>query len=674
MGNLESNNDEADTVPDDGYKVHIDMNTAIKPTQRYCYYCCKEGKLHPIEHFTQYPCCGYMICLECIKMPQNSKWCGECLTSIPFGQDVHATSWLANRKSYNRDHFDYYMARIFIRGTWTFVDELMTESIYGRKEPPSIHLALSNPPDVATGVALMSQLAEKGSLCAMLNVAEAYCSSFHNDPFEKDTKLAEHWFLRALGDRRAISPLAFTRYGQFLKNETRFKDALPMFEVAAKYGHVRGQYEYAEMVLGEEIIYDNGMNCTTKEKKMKAIEWLCEACETGFCIPAFVLLAQTLLAIAEELHGRADITGHSPLPRVIQILRTIESTCNMNYCESYKEQIFFTNETEKILKRFQIDYCFNCGSSGTEKYALRLCDRCGVAKYCSKVCQKRHFRDGHKYDCCDQRNLFDFHDIKTMLPWTRHGTSAGPKLPMLRANDITERSLLQMVEDDTDEIYGEDNVDYDEDMLARLMLQMRKNVEIFLTQNLSMSTDGLNKEGNEGEMLNSATIKSNLQRKIYAFSQMKHVSEDFVEALHRIREYGNIAAHSREKLDQKLCEKAVRSYRQHKEKYEILRTRDIDGGKGSASMHGDNMNSLVMKEVSGIKSDKQPVSMIQLKENQPTSMPTELTDEQHESLITSDDKPSQTGGDKKRKKKKKKSKKNSASKAQSNQIKQPFPK
>jgi len=42
--------------------------------------------------------------------------------------------------------------------------------------------------------------------------------------------------------------------------------------------------------------------------------------------------------------------------------------------------------------------CSNCGPCADHKFTL-LCGRCGSVKYCSKVCQRAHWKGGHKEQC-----------------------------------------------------------------------------------------------------------------------------------------------------------------------------------------------------------------------------------------------------------------------------------
>jgi len=115
-----------------------------------------------------------------------------------------------------------------------------------------------------------------------------------------------------------------------------------------------------------------------------------------------------------------------------------------------------------------------------------------------------------------------------------------------------------MVEDETDELYGEENQDYDEHILRNLMLRMRQNLETYL--------------GRELKNNNSSSI---LQHQINAFSKRIHAypgCKDFIESMDVIRMLGNSAAHSSNldcnQLVQAECEKAVFEYRVQKEKFE----------------------------------------------------------------------------------------------------------
>lgn len=330
-------------------------------------------------------------------------------------------------------------------------------------------LAIMNPPNIQRGVEYLKCSAENGVISAMLDLADTYSTTFYNDPFEKDKEKAEYWFRRALGQGNKIFPLAFTRYGQFLVSEGRYSEARNLFEVAATYGHARGQYELARLVLddvlGESSISGQGKSASHNDDISKAIEWLCKASEKGFYIPSYILLAKTLIEISEKAYGRATIVGRSPLPRAIQILLFVKDGCYGNSADAEQQ-------ANELLERYDCHgECYNCGMNGSGNNPLMACAGCGVVSFCSRVCQRRCFRDGHRYDCCPRNRLFDFHLIKLSLPWVKEviGQEDRESLPMLVSHE--KPTLMEMVEDDTDEIYGEEELEYDEHITVQLMLR-----------------------------------------------------------------------------------------------------------------------------------------------------------------------------------------------------------
>jgi len=45
-----------------------------------------------------------------------------------------------------------------------------------------------------------------------------------------------------------------------------------------------------------------------------------------------------------------------------------------------------------------LDRCAHCGTCENHAFTL-LCGRCGTTKYCSKECQRAHWKSGHKGEC-----------------------------------------------------------------------------------------------------------------------------------------------------------------------------------------------------------------------------------------------------------------------------------
>merc|ERR1712096_261091 len=55
----------------------------------------------------------------------------------------------------------------------------------------------------------------------------------------------------------------------------------------------------------------------------------------------------------------------------------------------------------ETLERLGLGHvCFGCGMpEGTNGMKLHHCAGCAAAVYCSKECQKKHWKAGHKLDC-----------------------------------------------------------------------------------------------------------------------------------------------------------------------------------------------------------------------------------------------------------------------------------
>ncbi|KAK1746115.1 hypothetical protein QTG54_002722 [Skeletonema marinoi] len=431
-------------------------------------------------------------------------------------------------------------------------------------------LALMNPPNVKRGVVYLEEAAKHEVIGAMLDLADVYCTDFSNDEFQKSEEKAEEWYTKALGHHGTLFPLAFTRYGDFLMWQQRSTEARDMYRVAAEFGHARGQYEYAaclissassadissEGLIGDAMSYEDTME--------EALQYLCKASEKGFYSPSYTAFAKVLAELAEKAHGTVFSVGRSPIPRVAQILNVAMDTTRPRYGSSQE----WEDETSKLLEHYECrkNQCSSCGQEESEARPLRLCGTCHSVAYCSKVCQKRDYRDGHKFDCCPRQELFNFQSLRYALPWvSKDGwKKIGQDLPQLSSTG--ERSLMKMIEDDTDELYGEDDQDVDEAVLVNFMFRMRKNLETYLHQELNLQV---------AKSPKMQTLKS----KIDMFSKNLQDfpgREDFISAMHQVRILGNDAAHTSDsKLVQAECEQAVYDYRSQKDKYEQYRERPI---------------------------------------------------------------------------------------------------
>jgi len=87
----------------------------------------------------------------------------------------------------------------------------------------------------------------------------------------------------------------------------------------------------------------------------------------------------------------------------------------------------------------------------------------------------------------------------------------------------------------------------------------------------------------------------NLKELIGVFAKYSTADQDFINAMHKIREHGNTAAHRSSdggaKLIQKECEVVVCDYRSEKEKYEINQSRSREDDPPSSTTETDQRKS-----------------------------------------------------------------------------------
>ena len=137
--------------------------------------------------------------------------------------------------------------------------------------------------------------------------------------------------------------------------EQRFTEAQKMYEIAATYGHARGQHECALCLLrgnDTEVHHRDDNNDdlgVSNNKNEKAIQLLCKACENGFYAPSYTLLAKAVYAV-----------GKRPLSRVRQILR-LAKDCPYGTSQSWED------ETLTQLEKYgQVnEKCSNCVEKGS---------------------------------------------------------------------------------------------------------------------------------------------------------------------------------------------------------------------------------------------------------------------------------------------------------------------
>lgn len=380
------------------------MSREVARLWRKCFYCEQEDL--PSERFTRYPCCGYEICVNCRR--KNRDVCLECLTRLPPGGERVAGRYLGILRDpmykHGQPFADHLMGVLFMYGIGTFVDEIDCLPTYAPIERAPTIMAVLNPSSPEIGIEYLLKAANRGYTPAMLNLADVYRN-------QGDLRRAEDWYRSATcrnynntlgqqqGSTTVVHPIALTRYGCFLHEErANFRQAKIQFYVAAELGHTEGQYRYARYLLeGTGRSWMWHLNPNEQDEKRQAIKYLCQAAEHGH-VEAVVLLAQTLLDQAREQYQSLHVVGFSPLPRVIKMLRLHDTDVTPQKCRQRIQEIL--DKQCKANKR-----CAACGEpSRRTKF---VCVQCKAVHYCSKDCQRKDFRDGHKFDCCSDDKLYD---------------------------------------------------------------------------------------------------------------------------------------------------------------------------------------------------------------------------------------------------------------------------
>ena len=104
-----------------------------------------------------------------------------------------------------------------------------------------------------------------------------------------------------------------------------------------------------------------------------------------------LILAKTLLELSEKNYGtRHPPAGYSSIPRVLHLL---------NKAIDRDEDI---SESQELIKELEIHKkCANCGREAESMHSKKLkqCAVCEAVSYCSRDCQVKHWKDGHKKDC-----------------------------------------------------------------------------------------------------------------------------------------------------------------------------------------------------------------------------------------------------------------------------------
>ena len=136
------------------------------------------------------------------------------------------------------------------------------------------------------------------------------------------------------------------------------------------------ELDFAQFHLG--LCY--GLGKGVEKNSHGALKWFLCSAEQGNA-DAMMGTAQTILGITELEHG------------IPQATHWLKKAARLGH-----------EEAEEFLQHIKSRYCNLCAACNKTGVGaeLRRCARCKIMHYCSKKCQTRHWREGHKNDCVKQ--------------------------------------------------------------------------------------------------------------------------------------------------------------------------------------------------------------------------------------------------------------------------------
>ena len=200
------------------------------------------------------------------------------------------------------------------------------------------------------------------------------------DGMAQDFSEAKSWFERSIELQKSTD---FCRLGlMHLKgngvphNEI---EGFSLIKIAAEM-----ELDFTQGHLGDCHRHGKGVDKNLDE----ALKWYLRSADQED-VTAMTCAAQTMLEIALK-YGTVGMPGASPVHRTTHWLKKAVKLEN--------------KEAAGLLQKNKSSYgnlCVACDKDGTGT-ELCCCARCKITHYCSKECQTRHWRKGHKNDCVEQ--------------------------------------------------------------------------------------------------------------------------------------------------------------------------------------------------------------------------------------------------------------------------------
>jgi TPR repeat protein len=236
--------------------------------------------------------------------------------------------------------------------------------------------------DYKTAAKWFHQSADQGYASAQFNLGIMYSMVVM-----KDDKRAAKLFHRAAdqGHVDAQHNLGvMNRNGQGVKQDD--KTAAKWFRQAAGQGHAESQSGLGDVYfLGQGVMQDD----------KKAAKWFHQAAVQGHAEAEFKLGAM-------YLRGQGVAQDHS------ETMRWIKKAAGQGQPHAVAFLSSVATESNKEIPRSDSTFtphqqCESCGRGFGDGLKLKPCSRCKLVVYCGEVCQRVHWKGGHKARCSSKK-------------------------------------------------------------------------------------------------------------------------------------------------------------------------------------------------------------------------------------------------------------------------------
>jgi hypothetical protein len=261
----------------------------------------------------------------------------------------------------------------------------------------------------------------------------------------EDFAKAKHFLERAArkGDEKAMHELAeiYICHPQHERNATNeIMKPFDLLTLAAYKGSAQSQTWMGLLYSGffgtDNLESMSGITDTTRRgRDICALYWLQKAIDNEHrwdqhsveLADGYVVYAKVLIRVAMEQLGSTFITGMCPIPRAYSSIRDVvdvlqEDNIDENHVvlDKYLDAKATMLTMEQVAKQMG---CAQCGRGRSDSHddddddadddssnkdnchKLTRCGTCKIMYYCSRKCQAKHWKAGHKLDCCDGCNF-----------------------------------------------------------------------------------------------------------------------------------------------------------------------------------------------------------------------------------------------------------------------------